>query len=116
MVLALATAFGLAKAQDKSGDGKKALSIIGGTVFREPGFAMGGALVELLEVTEGKKKKKPEKTLSDARGEFAFRLPAKDAKYMVRASAKGFEPQEKEAVSTPGVRTDVFFTLKPAGQ
>jgi hypothetical protein len=101
-------------AQDKPGKGKKVYSVIGGTVFREPGFAFPGVQVELLEVSEGKKRKKPEKTVTDGRGEFAFRMEGRDAKFLVLAAAKGFEGQEKEAVSTPGVRTDVFFTLKPA--
>ena len=95
---------------------KKLAAVIAGTVFRDPGFAITGAEIELLEFRSDGKKAKPRKTITDARGEFAFSVPPLDRKYKVKASAKGLQTEEKETTATPGVRMDVFFTLKPATQ
>ena len=94
---------------------KKIYSVIAGTVFRDPGFALPGALVVLEEVDPPAKGKrmKPQKVSSDAHGEYAFRLPGSEAKFKLTATAKGFVSQTKETVATPGVRVDVFFELKP---
>lgn len=93
---------------------KKLAAVIAGTVFREPGFAVAGAEVELVEVRTDSKKAKSRKAVTDGRGEFAFSVPPEERKYKVKASAKGLQPEEKETSSTPGARMDVFFTLKPA--
>jgi hypothetical protein len=92
-----------------------AYSVIAGTVFREPGFALPGALVTLepLDAPAKGKKIKPQKVMSDRHGEYAFRLPPSEVKFKVTASAKGFASQVKETAATPGVRVDVFFELKP---
>lgn len=93
---------------------KKLTAVIAGTVFRDPGFAVAGAEIELLELRADGKKAKPRKTVTDARGEFAFSVPPVEQKYKVKASAKGLQSEEKESTATPGARMDVFFTLKPA--
>ncbi len=93
---------------------KKHAAVIAGTVFRDPGFAVAGAEVELIELRADGKKAKARKTVTDGRGEFAFAVPAVEQKYKVKASAKGLQTEEKETTSTPGARMDVFFTLKPA--
>lgn len=95
---------------------KKLAAVIAGTVFRDPGFAVAGAEIELVEIRTDGKKAKPRKTITDARGEFAFSVPPVDQKYKVKASAKGLQNEEKETTATPGVRMDVFFTLKPPTQ
>jgi len=93
---------------------KKLAAVIAGTVFRDPGFAVTGAAIELIEIRTDGKKGKTQKTATDGRGEFAFAVPAEERKYKVKASAKGLQAEEKETASTPGARIDVFFTLKPA--
>lgn len=93
---------------------KKLAAVIAGTVFRDPGFAVAGAEVELIEIRGDGKKGKSRKTVTDGRGEFAFPVPPEEIKYKVKASAKGLQSEEKETASTPGARMDVFFTLKPA--
>jgi len=97
------------------GEEKKTASVIAGTVFREPGFALPGAVVTLEELNPPAKGKrgKPQKVSSDAHGEFAFRLPASEIKFKLTAVAKGFGTQTKETATVPGVRVDVFFELKP---
>lgn len=100
---------GLAAASDP-----KPISVIAGTVFREPGFALPGASV-VLEPVEPEKGRKPKvmKFTSDAHGEYSFRLPAAERKYKLTVTALGFVSQTKETASAPGVRVDVFFELKP---
>jgi len=99
---------------DKKKQEKKLAAVIAGTVFRDPGFALAGAEIELVEIRDDGKKPKPRKTLTDARGEFAFSVPPIEQKYKVKATVKGLQSDEKETASTPGARVDVFFTLKPA--
>lgn len=101
-------------AADKKPKPKPMRSVIAGTVFRDPGFAVPGAEIELIEIRSDGKKVKPLKTVTDGRGEFAFTVPPVEAKYRVKASAKGLQPEEKETSSSPGVRMDVYFSLKPA--
>lgn len=93
---------------------KKLAAVIAGTVFRDPGFTLAGAAVELIEIRSDGKKAKIRKTVTDGRGEFAFSVPPEDKKFKVKASAKGLQTEEKETASAPGVRVDVFLTLKPA--
>lgn len=104
----------LAAGKKKPDKEKKLAAVIAGTVFRDPGFAVAGAEIELIELRADGKKAKPRKTVTDGRGEFAFSVPAVEQKYKVKASARGLQSEEKETASTPGARMDVFFTLKPA--
>lgn len=115
VVLTLLLPSALLAADKKKPDKEKKLAaVIAGTVFRDPGFAIGGVEVELIEVRADGKKPKARKAVTDARGEFAFPVPPAEQKYKVKAAAKGLQPEEKEAVSVPGARVDVFFTLKPS--
>lgn len=93
----------------------QANAVVAGTVFRDPGFAFPRVQVTLTAVTlpPGVKKLKPMKILSDARGEFAFYVPAGEARYLVRAEAAGFTPDQKETNVTASERVDVYLTLKP---
>lgn len=100
-------------AADKKEKEKKLAAVIAGTVFRDPGFAVAGASVELIEIRADGKKAKSRKIFTDGRGEFAFPVPPQEMKYKVKASARGLEPAEKDTESIPGARVDVFFTLKP---
>ena len=94
---------------------KVAYSVIAGTVFREPGFALPGALVTLEAAgpTAKGKRFKAQKVVSDRHGEYGFRMPPSETKFKLTAAAKGFITQEKETLASPGVRVDVFFELKP---
>ena len=114
VLLAIAGGLGL-PAGPARGEEKKTASVVAGTVFREPGFALPGAVVTLEETEPLSKSRrsKPQKVSSDAHGEFAFRLPPSEAKFKLTAAAKGFRSETKEAAAAPGVRVDVFFELKP---
>jgi hypothetical protein len=109
-ILCLApAAFGDKKAADAHG-------VVAGTVFREPGFALPGAEVTLEpdpEPGQAAVKMKKIKQSCNMRGEFAFRVPVTAMRYQVRASAKGFAPQQKPVSIEGETRMDVTFVLAP---
>ena len=101
-------------ARDKKAD--EPYSIVGGTVFRDDGFALPGAEVVIApKLADGSQLKlKITRAISDDRGEFAFRVPGTAAQYKVKASAKGFKSEEKPAqITFEGERVDVTFLLEP---
>jgi hypothetical protein len=96
------------------GGGKKkveAYAIVAGTVFRDSGLSLPGAAVTLVPKDSPKAKK--QQAVSDARGEFAFRVPTAPATYVLKASLKGFHQGEKEAAVGGEGRVDVTFMLAP---
>ena len=110
-ILCLALAGALGTILVAGGD-KKADSVIAGSVFRDPGYALPDATVTLV-VRDDPKHKKIAQQETTFRGEFVFHVPAAPAVYVVKASAKGFRPQEKEASVTGSDRVDLTFTLEP---
>ena len=101
-------------------------AIVAGTVFRDNGFSLAGATVTLTVKDTGKdtatgkdtgkdtaRKNKPVKSMSDARGEFSFRVSPAPASYVVKATMKGFQPAEKEASVSGEERADVTLILTP---
>ncbi len=89
-------------------------AVLGGTVFRENGFALPGADVSISpDPQPGQTPVKIQypRAISDSRGEFAFRVPASAMRYTVKASAKGFEPVQKPADIEGEVRIDVTLVL-----
>ena len=94
------------------GDDRKKLetyAVVSGTVFRDSGLSLPCATVTLVPKDNLKTKKL--EAVSDARGEFAFRVPTAPVTYLVRASLKGFHPEEKEATVGGEGRVDVTFML-----
>jgi hypothetical protein len=87
-------------------------AVIAGTVFRDPGFALPDATVTLM-LRGDPKPKKLQQAVSTARGEFSFRVPPASATYIVKASLKGFKPEEKEAPVSGPERVEVTLTLEP---
>ena len=85
-------------------------AVVAGTVFRENGFSLPGAAVTLV-VKDAPKKAKKLQSVSDSRGEFAFRVPPGAATYVVRASLKGFQAVEKEASVSGEERVEVTIML-----
>lgn len=88
-------------------------AIVAVTVFREPGFALPGAEVSLTpDATPGEKIAKPRKATCDARGEYAFRVSPEPKSYLIRASAKGFHPEEKHVqIQGESERAEVTLEL-----
>lgn len=96
-------------AKDKK-KGLEPYAVVGGTVFRE-GFSLPGAEVSLTK--EGDNKFKPMKSLSDSRGEFAFRVPVVPQKYTLHVRRAGFQPQQKDVAVEGEQRFEVNFNLEP---
>ncbi len=84
-------------------------------MFRDPGFALPGAQVTIVpKPADGSNiKLRLNSTVSNGRGEFAFRVPPVAMHYAVRAEAKGFKAAEKMAEVNGEVRVDVMFILEP---
>ena len=98
-----------------AGDKKKPAdpdTVIEGTIFRDPGYALPEATVTLVRRDDPKHKKVAEIT-TNFRGEFAIHVPATPAVYVVKASARGFHPEEKEASVTGLDRVELMLTLEP---
>ena len=98
-----------------AGDKKKAAepyAIVAGTVFREPGFALPDANVVLM-LRGDPKARKLQQAVTGFRGEFAFRVAPAPATYVVKASLKGFHPEEKEAAIGGEERVEVTLVLAP---
>ena len=89
-------------------------AVVAGTVFRENGFSLPGAEVTLAVKDEPgvpKRKMRKLQSVSDPRGEFAFRVSPGAATYVVRASMKGFQSIEKEASVSGEERVEVTLVL-----
>ncbi len=73
-------------------------ALIAVSVFREPGFALPSAEIQLSAGPAGKtgSKIRKAKGSSDPRGEFVFHVPPGPTQYQVSVSAKGYKPQQKE--------------------
>ncbi len=87
-------------------------AVVAGTVFRENGFSLPGAGVTLeMDAPQAPRKMKKIQSVSDARGEFAFRVPPGAATYIVRGSMKGFKSVEAKASVSGEERVEVTLML-----
>lgn len=91
---------------------KGAQAVIAGTVFRDTGFLLRGAEV-IVKPTPAGRKKQEWKALSDARGEFALRVPAGPASYNLIVSASGYRSQEKTVTLAGEERVEFSFQMEP---
>jgi carboxypeptidase family protein len=88
---------------------KGAHAVVAGSVFRESGFSLPGATVTL--TAKGAARGKGLKSVTDARGEFAFRILPAAGQYVVTASMKGYKTAEAEASVGGEERVDVTLVL-----
>ncbi len=113
-LLLLAAAFTLPALGEKK-KAAEAYFLIAGTVFQENGFALPNADVVLIPdppPDAPRIKIKKVQTVSDSRGEFAFRIPTAAMHYIIKVSAKGFQSGEKPVtVEGQEGRLDVTFQL-----
>jgi hypothetical protein len=114
LFLATLSAVFPAASADKNDKKKPADSptVIAGSVFRVPGYALPEATVTL-SLRNDQKHKKLAQQETTFRGEFAFHVPSNPAVYVVKASARGYRSEEKEASVTGPDRIDLTFTLEP---
>jgi hypothetical protein len=91
--------------------------LVAGTVFRGSGHALPGAEVRIQAVRpEGEvpaeKLPKPQRAVTNFRGEFTFRVPAKPMRYTLSVKAAGFTPAAKDVAIQGDERIDVSFLLE----
>lgn len=102
--------------KEKARDASAPYSLIAGTVYRPPGFALPGAEViispEQPEVNGVKLKK--EKAVTDARGEWVIRVPIVPAKWRVDVKIDGYRPEQKSVAIEGEQRLDLSIILEPA--
>jgi len=101
-------------AADKSKRTAEPYGLVAGTVFQESGQVLRGAEITVRPDPEGKPsvKLRTATASSDARGEFAVRVPAFPMRYIVSVRAPGFRQQEKTAETSGEERVELFFRLE----
>lgn len=116
VLAALVLAAGAAGAKEKK---PQHFGVISGSVFRETGFSFAGVeiVVTLKAQEEAPGSKKPKlrewKGRSDARGEFAFRVPALAGRYTVAVRAEGYKLREQTVEIGIDERRELIFNLEP---
>jgi carboxypeptidase family protein len=94
----------------------EAYGIVSGTIFQEKGFALPDAEITLIPdptADSATVKVKKMQTVSNARGEFVFRVPAASMQYKIKVSAKGYQGQQKSTTILGEEHIDVMFQLQP---
>ena len=96
-------------------DGEKTASLIAGTTFRPPGFALPGSRVRIEPrgTESGGVRLKPAESVTDSRGEFAVRVPVVPMEWTVRVHADGYHPQARTVSVDGEQRVDLSFVLEP---
>jgi hypothetical protein len=114
IILALLLAVVLPAAAGKKKVVPEPYGLVAGSVFRDSGYALPSAEITLVPNpppnTPPVKMKKLQ-AVSDARGEFVFRVPAASMSYLVKVAAKGFHGEEKPVTIQGEERVDVTFML-----
>jgi hypothetical protein len=90
-------------------------AVISGSVFQESGYALPDAAVTLVaEPASGAPAVKAQKleAVSDARGEFIFRVPPGPMNYAIVVSAKGYQSMRKSVTVEGQERVEVTFQLE----
>jgi Carboxypeptidase regulatory-like domain len=108
-VVAMGCLLALAAVPGASVQKNGAYAVIAGTVFHDNGFSLAGAAVTLSR--KDAPKVKGLQSVSDSRGEFAFRVSPAPAAYVVKASLKGYQPAEKEVSVAGEERVEVTLSL-----
>lgn len=101
---------------------KARTSLIRGAVFDIEGRSLPGARVKLIRVPTADEEKDNKRVDSlkldytaNSRGEFAFRVPARRARYRVTASLGGYKPETKVAEVHEDEAVPLAFSLAPDG-
>ena len=87
--------------------------MIAGSVFRDTGFSLAGAELTVEPEANTPSKFKRIKTVTDARGEFAVRVPAAPMRYTVSVKARRYRLDRKEVSIQGEERVDLIFRLEP---
>jgi len=119
LALALVAAGWSGQKSPHKGRSGAATALIAGTVFSEAGFRVPGAQIRVLACPSepkpgGSKRETRVEGRSDARGEFALRVPAGPACYRLQAAAEGYVPFEQQLQIMGEEDLDLTIRLKPA--
>ncbi len=90
-------------------------AVISGSVFQESGYALPDATVTLAaEPASGSASEKAQRleAVSDARGEFIFRVPPGPMNYSIEVAAKGYQSLRKSVTVEGQERVEVTFQLE----
>jgi hypothetical protein len=90
-------------------------AMVSGSVFQESGYALPEAAITLVEEpASGGAPAKAQKmeAVSDARGEFIFRVPPGPTNYTVVVAAKGYQSMRKSVMVEGQERVEVTFQLE----
>jgi len=100
---------------------KARTSLIRGAVFDIDGRSLPGAKVKLIRVPTAEEDKDHKHVdslkldyTSNSRGEFAFRVPARRARYQVTASLGGYKPETKVVEVQEDEAVPLAFSLAPS--
>ncbi|HWO00112.1 MAG TPA: carboxypeptidase-like regulatory domain-containing protein [Blastocatellia bacterium] len=100
---------------------KTRTSLIRGAVFDIDGRSLSGAKVKLVRVATADEEKDNKSVDSfkldyttNSKGEFAFRVPARRARYQVTASLAGYKPETKVAEVHEDEAVPLAFSLAPS--
>jgi Carboxypeptidase regulatory-like domain len=104
--------------KEKGKDAPAAYALIAGTVYRPPGFAIAGAEVVVTpeQPQAGGVKLKKMEAVSDARGEWAVRVPPVLANWRVDVKRNGYRPDQRSASVEGEQRVDLSIVLEPVSQ
>ena len=114
-VLLLLAAFVPVAAAAKKKPALDTYAVISGSVFQESGYALPDAAVTLVaEPASGGAAVKEQKmeAVSDARGEFIFRVPPGPMNYAIVVAAKGYQSLRKSVAVEGQERVEVTFQLE----
>jgi hypothetical protein len=90
-------------------------AMISGSVFQESGYALSEAAITLIaEPASGGAPVKAQKmeSVSDARGEFIFRVPPGPTNYAIVVAAQGYQSMRKSVMVEGQERVEVTFQLE----
>jgi hypothetical protein len=91
-------------------------ALVSGSVFEESGYALPDADVILTPEAQPDKPPRDKtttlQTVSDARGEFVFRVPPGPMHYSVTVSGKGYQSQQKSINIEDQERVEVTFQME----
>jgi hypothetical protein len=113
-VLLIAALLPIAAAAKKK-PAPESYALISGSVFQESGYALPDAAVTLVaQSSSGSAPVKAQKTeaVSDARGEFIFRVPPGPMNYDIVVAAKGYQSVRKSVSVEGQERLEVSFQLE----
>lgn len=87
--------------------------MLAGSVHNEAGFSLPGVRIEVRR--QGEKKVRWE-AVSDVRGEFAVRVPAGPASYVIATASKKHENQKQTVEVLGHERVELIFRLPPRAE